>query len=92
MAGGSIRRWATALFAFLIAVAHAPVAAAPQAQEAAAGWPTTVIPKTAPETAPAGPPADTVKAKPAGQARMATATAAALVGDDQRTSFRLDIS
>lgn len=88
MAGGRIGRRAMGLFAFFIAVAHAPVAGAPQAQAAADVWPTTIIPKSSP----AEPPAEPVKAKPAAPAKIATATAAALDGDTQRTSFRLDLS
>ncbi len=93
MAGSAIWRWALSGLAFLIAVAHAPVAGAPQAQEAGAAWPTTVIPKTSPKSEqPAAPAAAETQAKPPAKTSIAIATAAALDGDVQRTSFRLELS
>jgi N-acetylmuramoyl-L-alanine amidase len=90
MAGSAFWRWAPSGLAFLIAVAHAPVAGAPQAQEAGAAWPTTVIPKTSAKTE--APAATDKQAKPPAKGPVAIATAAGLDGDEQRTSFRLELS
>jgi N-acetylmuramoyl-L-alanine amidase len=94
MAGSAFWRLPLGGVAFLVAVAHAPVAGAPQAQQAGAGWPTTVIPKTSAKTEPPDAPekAQPQAARPAAAAPVATATAAALEGDEQRTNFRLELS
>jgi N-acetylmuramoyl-L-alanine amidase len=93
MAVSAFWRWVPSGLAFVIAVAHAPVAGAPQAQGAGAEWPTTVIPKTSARAeAPETPAASGQAAKPSSKGPMTIATAASLDGDEQRTSFRLELS
>jgi N-acetylmuramoyl-L-alanine amidase len=92
MAGSPFWRSASGALAFLIAVVHAPVAGAPQAQEPRSDWPTTVVPKTSTRTETPDSPAKLAPPPASTGKKVARATAVALEGDEQRTTFRLELS
>ena len=88
MAGSAIWRWALSGLAFLIAVAHAPVAERRRRRK-----PARLADHGHPQACPTPSERGAGRSEPAEAAGQAStiATAAALDGDEQRTSFRLEL-